>query len=192
MTTYTPPAHDLDAGFEEITEALATIRQTEDGSHWDAGDLSAAWLSRFKHGDRMAEIYRLADSSGYTYAGLRERIDCSNYWPKNVRNQFEDLAWSYWNRARRGVELPEAITRLEHVLANPMGVDEFASWCSDKLEPSNKSEPTLQEALLAVASSLTDLSARKDLPEMIVPFVHKAVRVMSEALGLLEKAKATK
>ena len=189
MTTYQIPAHDLRPTFEDVTEALAVIREKDDENHWLAGDVSAAWLAGVEYGRRVAEIGLMADASGYTYGGLRDRIDCSVHFPLEVREQFKGLAWSFFNRARRGADLAESIKRLKYVMEHPMGVDEFTSWCSGKSEGSDKSKPTLQDALLAVASALTDLSGRKDLPETIAPFVSKAVRVMNDALSALERAK---
>jgi hypothetical protein len=187
MSTYTPAPHDTRATFEEVTEALAVIREKDDENHWLAGDVSAAWLSGVEHGRRVAEIGLLADSSGYTYAGLRERIDCSMYWPVDMREQFRALPWSAFNRARRGAELEEAARRLAYLMDHPMGIDEFSQWCSGKSEPSNA--PTFHDALMVVAEAVAELSSHRDVPENVQPFLEKLVQVMSALMSAVDKAK---
>src|SRR3990167_9954186 len=88
---------------EDVIEALRLVRESDDANRWQAGDLVAAWLEQVGHGRRKSEMIRAAAAAGYTYAGLRERLDCSNFWPWAARRW--PVAWSFYNRARRGVEI---------------------------------------------------------------------------------------
>ena len=82
---------DLRPTFEEVTEALAVVRGADDGNRWRSGDLAAAWLAQVVDGQKNIELGRLANASGYSYHSLRERHDCSVFWPK--RNRRWKCAW---------------------------------------------------------------------------------------------------
>ena len=157
---------------EEITECLRLYREKDDRSKWQAGDVCVGWLASVEHGSRMSELASLAEASGYTYAGLRERHDCSAYWPKPKRLWTDGvIGWSHYNRARRGVDLNEACARMEHAEDNGLTVTAFDKWLKWERSNISTAPAPLPAAVQTVASAVADLRDRTDLPPMAKPIV---------------------
>jgi len=106
-----------------------------------------------------------------------------------------DLPYSFYSRAASMIDrlnVETIIEELKIAAESDTKYEMFSLTLNDAAEienPKKPIEPTLQDALLAVASALTDLSGRKDLPETIMPLVKVAVTAMSTALSALERAK---
>ncbi len=173
-------AHDTRVTREEIIELLRLQRETDDESKWVVGDTCQAWLANVEHGQRMSELASLADASGYTYSGLRERHDNSAYWAHGSRKwEGGVITWSHYNRARRGVELPEAIERMEHADQNSLTVVAFEKYL--KLEHSNATDPqptTFRDCLLSVAAAVDDLAGRDDAPDIVKPALGNVAKIL--------------
>lgn len=201
-TTQREVKQDTHPTFEDVSEALSVIRQSDDGNRWSAGDLAAAWLAQIAEGEKVAELGRLANASGYAYGGLRERVDCSTFWPIRKRHRFKDFAWSYFNRARRGADLPRAIERMQHLKNEPMDIDKFGKWCRGQngVGTSNTDDPQppapavarplaglagvpLDTELAAIHARLTAIIEDEATPLEKLEYITKADRFLLFALG---------
>ena len=172
---------DLRPTFEEVTEALAVVRGADDGNRWRSGDLAAAWLAQVVDGQKNIELGRLANASGYSYHSLRERHDCSVFWPK--RNRRWKCAWSYYNRARRGVDLKGARERMSHLKEKPMNIDEFGNLCKVGNTNLEAPPPDLRSTLLQLDSFFDDAEQHPDASTTVRALLSEAHHFLNEAIA---------
>lgn len=160
-------AQDTRPNREEIIECLRLYREKDDRSKWQAGDVAAAWLEMVEHGSQMTELASLAEASGYVYGGLKERYDCSQFWPPESRRwgstgtpETEEsvITWSHYNRARRGTDLAGAIARLEYADSQSLTVTAFEKWLQGK-----SGNSTLLSELDSLMAKITRICERQDL-----------------------------
>lgn len=146
-----------------ITTVLQQGREGSDAWRWVAGDLLRGYLKDATHGKKMELLSELARETGLTDNQARAYLDVAEYWAPQIRQAIQEkhpentLAWSHFNRARRGLEAEEARKLVEDAADNNWSVRAMES---RRLALTKEGEPSPDGSFEDTLRSRVDFATR--------------------------------
>jgi hypothetical protein len=138
-------------------------REGQDVQRWIIGKMGAAMTEGTQHGQKRQVLNDYAKDIGVSISTLDEWVDTARFWPppilKALREKYGDMIppWTMFNRARRGLNLEDAVTMVELAAANAWSVSKMEAEKA-KRKGKDSDDDVREIALNRCISSLKNLS----------------------------------
>lgn len=168
--------------FEDVVSVMQATREGSDVGAWVDGDLLVGMMVSTSESSVSGLIEKVAAATGRSVAELRQRHDCSKFWPPSIRRTIltkegaETLSWSHFDRARRGLEFEDACDLVESALTSGWSVRAMEAERMSKREAiSGVQKDALTRKVEFAINALRSLTKEESVPPDLLNSAFKMI-----------------